>query len=130
MEVPIELDSNEGIKTLGLLWHPLSDQSLISKGTCAQNLRQPKHSPLSKHIISSIVAAIFDPLVLISPVVVYKIFLQHLWLHKLDWDDQLPSELSNQRIDMCLCLSQMNEITDDRLVLAKGQPIEIQLHGF
>ena len=23
MEVPIELDSNEGIKTLGLLWHPL-----------------------------------------------------------------------------------------------------------
>ena len=26
MEVPIELDSNEGIKTLGLLWHPLSDQ--------------------------------------------------------------------------------------------------------
>jgi len=39
MEVPTELDSNEGIKTLGLLWHPLSDQFLISKGTCAQKLR-------------------------------------------------------------------------------------------
>ena len=26
MEVPIELDSTEGIKTLGFLWHPLSDQ--------------------------------------------------------------------------------------------------------
>jgi hypothetical protein len=38
MEVPIELDSNEGFKTLGLLWHPLSDQFLISKGTCAQKL--------------------------------------------------------------------------------------------
>jgi len=62
-EVPIELDSNEGIKTLGLLWHPLSDQFLISKGTCAEKLREPKISPVSKRIISSTVAAIFDPLV-------------------------------------------------------------------
>jgi hypothetical protein len=31
MDVPIELDSNEGIKTLGFLWHPLLDQFLISK---------------------------------------------------------------------------------------------------
>jgi len=52
MEVPIELDSNEGIKTLGLLWHPLLDQFLISKRTCAQKLREPKNSPVSKRIIS------------------------------------------------------------------------------
>jgi hypothetical protein len=31
---------------------------------------------------------------------------------------------------MYLRLSQVNEITVDRLVLAKGQPIDIQLHGF
>ena len=31
---------------------------------------------------------------------------------------------------MDLRLSQVNEIAVDRLVLAKGQPIEIQLHGF
>ena len=121
MEVPIELDSNEGIKTLGLLWHPLSDQLLISKGTCAQKLREPKNSPVSKRIISSIVATIFDPLGLISPVVVvYKIFLQQLWLHKLDWDDKLPSELLNRWMDMYLRLSQVNETAVDRLVLAKG----------
>jgi len=30
---------------------------------------------------------------------------------------------------MYLHLSQVNEIAVDRLVLAKGQPIEIQLHG-
>jgi hypothetical protein len=132
MEVPIELDSNEGIKTLGLLWHPLSDQFLITKGTCAKKLRQPKNSPVSKRIVSSIVAAIFDPLGLISPVVVvaYKIFLQQLWLHKLDWDDQLPSELFNQWMDMYLRLSQVNKLAVDRLVIAKGQPTEIQLHGF
>jgi hypothetical protein len=58
MEVPIQLHSNDGIKTLGLLWHPLSDQFLISWGTCAQKLREPKNSPVSKCIISSIIAAI------------------------------------------------------------------------
>ena len=131
VDVPIELDSNEGIKTLGLLWHPLSDQLLISKGTCVQRLRELKNSPISKRIVSSIVATIFDPLGLISPVViVYKIFLQQLWLHKLHWDEQLPFELLNQWMDMCLRLSQVNEIAVDRLVLAKGQPTEIQLHGF
>jgi len=74
MEVPIELDSNEGIKTLGLLWHPLSDQFRFSKETCAQKLREPKNSPISKRIISSIVAAIFHPLGSISSVVVYTNF--------------------------------------------------------
>jgi hypothetical protein len=73
-----------------------------------------------------------DPLCLISTVVVvYKSFLQQFWLHKLDWDDdQLPSELLNKWMDMYLLLSQENKITVDRLVLAKGQPTEIQLHGF
>jgi len=42
MDVPIELDSKEGIRTLGLLWHPLSDQFPIIKGTCSQRLRAPK----------------------------------------------------------------------------------------
>jgi len=92
---------------------------------------EPKTPPVGKRIISSIVATTFDPLGLISPVVVvYKTFLQQLWLHKLDWDEQLPSELLNQWMDMYLQLSQVNETAVDRLVLAKGQPTEIQLHGF
>jgi len=41
MEVTIELDSSEGIKTLSFLWHPLSDQFLISKGARVQKLREP-----------------------------------------------------------------------------------------
>jgi hypothetical protein len=40
---------------------------------------------------------LFDPLGLISPViVVHKIFLQQLWMHMLDWDEQLPSALLKQ----------------------------------
>jgi hypothetical protein len=56
--------------------------------------------------------------------------LQQLWLQNLERDDQLPSELLKEWIDMYLRLSQVNEITVDRLVLAMGQLTEIQLHGF
>jgi hypothetical protein len=131
MKVPVELDHNEGVKTLGLLWHPLSDQFLISEGRCFQMLREPRNTPISKRVVSSLIAALFDPLGLISPgIVVQKIFLQQLWIHKLDWDEQLPSALLKQWMDIYEPLSQVNEITINRLVLTRGQPTEIQLHGF
>jgi hypothetical protein len=86
LEVPTELDRNYCIKTLSLLWNPSSHHFLIIKGTCIQNLGEPKNSPVSI-IIIYFVAAIFAPLGIINPiVVVYKIFLQQLWLHKIDWD--------------------------------------------
>ena len=37
---------------------------------------------------------------------------------------------SVDRYTMYICMSQVNKITVDRLVLAKEQPTEIQLHGF
>jgi hypothetical protein len=36
MELLIELDRDEGIKTLGLQWNPLSDPFPFIKGTCIQ----------------------------------------------------------------------------------------------
>jgi hypothetical protein len=128
---PTCLQRNEGVKTLGLLWHLLSDQFLISEGTYFQTLWEPTNTPISKCVVSSLIAALFDPLGLFSPVtVVHKIFLQQLWMHKLEWDEQLPSALLKQWMDIYEPLSQVNEITIDRLVLTRGQPTEIQLHGF
>jgi len=71
-----------------------------------------KISPVSKSIISSIVAAVFDPLGLINQIiVVYKIFLQQLWLHKLDWTGQLTSENLEQWMSVYTHLLHMKEIT-------------------
>jgi len=124
LEAPIELSSNEGIKTLGLLWHPSSDQFSISKGACAQVLQETKPSHVTKCILS-IVATIFDSLGLINPIVSYKMFLQQLWLHKLDLDDQLSLEFLKHWVVMYLHLFHVNKITVDRLVLSRGQPVEI-----
>jgi hypothetical protein len=104
-----------------------SDLFLISKGTYLQKLQKSRNTPVSKRIISPVNAAIYDPSGLIIPTVVaYKIFLQKLWLHKLEWDDQLPSEFLKQWIDIYEPLSHMNKINVDRLVLTKGQPSKIQ----
>ena len=67
MEVPIELDRNEAINTLGLLRNPSSYQFLIIKGTFTQNCEGLKNTPVSKRNGFSIVAAIFGPFALISP---------------------------------------------------------------
>jgi hypothetical protein len=83
MKVPIELDSNEGIKTLGLLWHPLSDQFLISKGTCTQKLREPKTSPVSKRIISSIFLYICT--VHVATLILLKNQLMHFLKKCMSW---------------------------------------------
>ena len=116
--------------TPDLLWHPLSDQFLISKGTCLQKLREPRSTPIGKLIVYSVIVAIFDHLGSISPVNVYKIFHQQLWLHKLPWDDQLSSALLKQQISIYKPLSLVNEITINRIVWTKGQAAEIQLHEF
>jgi hypothetical protein len=51
-----------------------------------------KNSPVIKIIIAAI-AAMFDPLDLINRViVVFKIFLKQLLLHRIYWSGQLPSE--------------------------------------
>jgi hypothetical protein len=93
VEIPTELDRDECIKTLSLLWNPSSDQFLIIEGTCVQKLREPKIIPITK-IIIYFVAAVFDPLVIINTfVVLYKLFQQPLWFHKTGWGVQLPSEI-------------------------------------
>jgi len=67
MEVPIELDRNEAINTLGLLRNPSSCQFLIIKWTFIQNCEGLKNTPVSKRNSFSIVAAIFGPFAIIIP---------------------------------------------------------------
>jgi hypothetical protein len=68
VEVHFELDRKECIKMLSLVWNPSSDQFLIIEGTDIQNFRELKNPPVSK-IIINLVAAIFDLLGIINPIV-------------------------------------------------------------
>ena len=71
---------------LGIKWLPHSD-----KLTFKMNLPL-KQEIFTKRIILSEVSQLYDPIGIISPVIVTsKCLLQELWLHKLSWDEPLPT---------------------------------------
>ncbi|XP_024870477.1 uncharacterized protein LOC112453778, partial [Temnothorax curvispinosus] len=76
-------------KILGLRWLPQEDSFAFAT-------RISSHTDhLTKRLVLSEVAQIFDPLGFASPVVIKaKMLLQELWHHKLQWDEPLPSQLS------------------------------------
>lgn len=82
------LDENQSNKTLGLGWLNYSDQfhftTKIKSDTCK----------ITKRFILSVVSQIYDPLGLLSPIVIVaKALLQKLWLCKTGWDEPLPPDV-------------------------------------
>ncbi|XP_053691594.1 uncharacterized protein LOC128740109 [Sabethes cyaneus] len=80
MPVP-EYGANEVIKLLGLLWDPRNDIFLIVN----THHQPPTRDFITKRIIYSEVARLFDPIGLISPVIVLaKLLVQQLWKKKAE----------------------------------------------
>ncbi|CAK5073008.1 unnamed protein product [Meloidogyne enterolobii] len=74
-------------KFLGIGWNTLKDLLSI------KILRPSFKSPPSKRSILAFTASHYDPLGLISPIILpLKIFLQSLWKEKLKWDEKLSPE--------------------------------------
>ena len=80
--------------------------------------------------MSSDTARIFGPLGLVYPVIVLaKIFLQELWVLKLDWDASLPSNLHTKWLLYRKEIIKLNSLKISRNMLI-DLPINIQLHAF
>ncbi|XP_037942469.1 uncharacterized protein LOC119675345 [Teleopsis dalmanni] len=94
LKVNLDLENNnDTTKTLGLSWCPKSDS------LCVKVKLEPVCST-TKRSATSDLARLFDPLGLLSPVVVMaKIFIQELWNLKMDWDEKLPTELQKQWLE-------------------------------
>ncbi|XP_015124511.1 uncharacterized protein LOC107046414 [Diachasma alloeum] len=77
-------------KVPGMCWHQSSD-------TFKYKSRDFNTQTITKRVLSSEIAQIFDPLGFIAPVVVKgKILLQDLWKLKCNWDDPLPTEYTQR----------------------------------
>jgi len=86
----IKLSEGEVTKTLGLSWFSVKDE-LVYHVTLGSDIE-----PTTKRCVLSLMARLFDPLGLLSPVIVNtKIMMQRLWKLQLDWDDPLPSDLQS-----------------------------------
>ncbi|XP_062707261.1 uncharacterized protein LOC134287949 [Aedes albopictus] len=115
---------NEVIKTLGLMWNPSTDEFLFRSSPSEKASRPTKRQVLSK------IAKIYDPLGLISPVVVLaKIVMQKLWISKLNWDDPLDDTLLNEWENFLMSLPTSEQIRIPRHVLS-NKAVRYELHGF
>lgn len=96
-------DDSPSIKILGLQWTPRSDD--FSYQVTPFDLKPTKRN------ILSYIAKMFDPLGFLAPVTFWaKFFMQKLWQEKLNWDDELPSQLSNAWMEFSSHLSEISTI--------------------
>ncbi|GBM92664.1 hypothetical protein AVEN_160709-1, partial [Araneus ventricosus] len=117
----IEEDST--IKTLGMAWKSNEDQFIFKVSVKEQIV-------YTKRDVLSTIAKLFDPLGLLGPVICKaKIFLQRLWLEKVNWDDPLPEQFASDWYRFVCNLKEIEKIKIDRYIL-NSQPERIVLLGF
>ena len=85
---------------------------------------------LSKRIFLANIAKFFDPLGwLASVIITAKIFLQKLWLTKLEWDEKLSDELKNEILVWYNCTPILKNIKIPRW-LYYAPEARYELYGF
>ena len=106
---------------LGILWNIASDKITIKP--CKSN-----QSVITKRSVLSCVSSVFDPLGLVSPVVILgKILVSDLWKSDFKWDDKVNQEYEDKFSKVQDQLSQISCIEFNRYVVSPGR---CQLHGF
>ncbi|GBN84874.1 hypothetical protein AVEN_159988-1 [Araneus ventricosus] len=111
------------VKALGMLWKPQPDQLTFKVSV-------KKKDFLTKREVLSQIARLYDPLSIIGPVKAKaKMFMQSLWLQKLDWNDNLPTKVLQVWNDFLVKLPGVNEINVPRYILI-DDVTKIELHRF
>jgi hypothetical protein len=124
-QYPLQFDKVENARALGLLWHPALDQFQVASGITPSAVKGYMDT---KRKVLAIIASIFDPLGLVTPVVMaYKIFMQTLWQVKSQWDEKLPQPLQIQLENIYHQLAAKNDIRINRL---GSDAMNIEIRGF
>jgi hypothetical protein len=106
----ISLDKQGQNKVLGINWDCSSDNFRYSV-----NIHHVKNT---KRGILSVIAKLFDPLGLVTPITISaKIILQRIWTLKLDWDESLPADIHTMWRNFLSTFSQINNIRIPRKVI-------------
>ncbi|XP_051155340.1 uncharacterized protein LOC127277935 [Leptopilina boulardi] len=124
VNVKMKFSEDSTIKTLGLYWKSNTDEIAYTILPIATNVK------MTKRIMLSEVAKIFDPLGFLGPVIIKgRMILHRLWLEKLDWDDAVPLSIFTDWKKYSSQLIELNNISFERKVII-SEARDIQLHGF
>ncbi|XP_011868288.1 PREDICTED: uncharacterized protein LOC105562229, partial [Vollenhovia emeryi] len=112
----------ESHSTLGLQWHPLSDDFSFAT-------RLPRIETFTRRTVLALTARLFDPLGWLSPATVRaKIWIQATWLLGIDWDTPLPDDDARKWGEFQDEIPRLEEIRIPRELSRTGDDLEI--HGF
>nr|XP_049704680.1 uncharacterized protein LOC126056266 [Helicoverpa armigera] len=110
-------------KTLGLGWFANTDELHYTTKLSLTG------SHVTKRIMLSAISQIYDPLGLLSPIIILaKILLQKLWTYKLGWDDPVPHDILINWKRIVDSLDYLSELRIPRQVInSKMQYIELHI---
>lgn len=102
-----------------------------SRRSLKYNMKNTSDSKVTKRVILSAIAQIFDPLSLIGPIlVVAKIIMQQLWSLNLSWDESIPQELYCKWKDYQVSLKSLNDLKIPHRIRNLHSSKKIDIHGF
>ena len=117
-------------KVLGLPWDFEND---VIHFNFERIVAKAQEIPPTKRNLLSVLASMFDPVGIISPVIVcMKMLFQELCRDSVGWDDELSGEAKKKWIDWVVDLSRIKGIAISRCVYdsLKQEVLQCYLHGF
>ncbi|XP_072400311.1 uncharacterized protein [Diabrotica undecimpunctata] len=121
-DIQIENASN---KVLGLSWNPSPDTLSISVPEA------PTNTCVTKGIALSTLAKMYDPLGLITPVILHgRLFIKKLFLERMDWDDILPPSLEKEWTTFVNSIPHLKSLKIPRCLFLNKKVAHIQIYGF
>ncbi|XP_029175788.1 uncharacterized protein LOC114944167 [Nylanderia fulva] len=119
-----EWESDKGHSALGLRWHPRQD-------CFAFRVQQLSSQRVTKRVVLSQVARLFDPMGWLSPVIIKaKILIQTMWLQHLDWDQPVPPTEERTWRTFRDELPALESVHVPRWTQCKGSNSDLEVHGF
>ncbi|KAH1002149.1 hypothetical protein HUJ04_008264 [Dendroctonus ponderosae] len=113
----LEFVKFDSCKTLRIQWYLFS-------GNLSYNIKQfHSDNPITKRTILSAIAQMYDPLGLLSPVVISKLLIQRLWSIGVSWDSLIPSDLEKAFHLFKNNLIQLNKLNSSRNVMSNGSSL-------
>lgn len=127
IEIDWEKLEPSDVDVLGMSWNTISDEISVYSGKKVWKEECVDH-PITKRLALSVISSIFDPLGLLSPVLIKgKLYIQKLWKAGLSWDEQVSESLALEFQSICKNLKQVSEIKFPRFVIV---PKDSDLHIF
>ena len=127
----IESNKSNVTKVLGVPWDQSSDKLSLDLSVITNDATPER---VTKRLILSTIARFYDPLGLLSPVIVpLKQIFQEICKLKTNWDVQLPKDVCHRWCELMVDIKRKTLITIDRCVLSEisfGDIKVIELHGF